>query len=326
MAKTIKFNLICDNKPIRTIEDLQDNFSIEDILKYYENGLLLRWLHVRGYEKEEKQVAAVSSKGNLEIAKALIKIFNIETEEKKIEEDIYMLQFLEEERKRNRDYKQNKLKEQDIVKTYYGKYSKLVNEIMEYPDNVAKIKAAIAEIVKDYGEIFALNYRNLFWKLTEKSVLAIMCLLMNEETRKYYYFENNRLQEEPRYEEKYAHIFENYLDVRKIEKENKKSKEDKDRKEMFDEICRIIKSDKFGTMLGDNLHRFSGDTDGYWKDLKPKGKKYMIISMGMENYVRSAGDQGGDLDFKMVFEKFVIVNGIDYKGKSNTKELLYMEV
>ena len=52
----------------------------------------------------------------------------------------------------------------------------------------------------------------------------------------------------------------------------------------------------------------------------------MIISMGIENYVRSAGDQGGDLDFKMVFEKFVIVNGIDYKGKSNTKELLYMEV
>lgn len=30
MAKTIKFNLICDNTPVRTIEDLQNNFSIED--------------------------------------------------------------------------------------------------------------------------------------------------------------------------------------------------------------------------------------------------------------------------------------------------------
>lgn len=36
MAKTIKFNLICDGKSIRTIEDLQENFSVEDILKYYE--------------------------------------------------------------------------------------------------------------------------------------------------------------------------------------------------------------------------------------------------------------------------------------------------
>ena len=32
MAKTIKFNLICDGKPVRTIEDLQENFSIEDVL------------------------------------------------------------------------------------------------------------------------------------------------------------------------------------------------------------------------------------------------------------------------------------------------------
>lgn len=40
MAKTIKFNLICDNTPVRTIEDLQNNFSIEDVLNYYRNGLL----------------------------------------------------------------------------------------------------------------------------------------------------------------------------------------------------------------------------------------------------------------------------------------------
>lgn len=52
MAKTIKFNLICDNTPVRTIEDLQNNFSIEDVLDYYRNGLLCRWLKVRGYDEE----------------------------------------------------------------------------------------------------------------------------------------------------------------------------------------------------------------------------------------------------------------------------------
>ena len=56
MAKTIKFNLICDNTPVRTIEDLQNNFSIEDVLNYYRNGLLCRWLKVRGYEEELKKV------------------------------------------------------------------------------------------------------------------------------------------------------------------------------------------------------------------------------------------------------------------------------
>lgn len=52
MAKTIKFNLICDDKPVRTIEDLQNNFSIEDVLSYYNNKLLQRWLEVRGYTEE----------------------------------------------------------------------------------------------------------------------------------------------------------------------------------------------------------------------------------------------------------------------------------
>lgn len=46
MAKTIKFNLICDGHPIRTLEDLRENFSIEDVLEYYGNGLLEKWLRV----------------------------------------------------------------------------------------------------------------------------------------------------------------------------------------------------------------------------------------------------------------------------------------
>ena len=52
MAKTIKFNLILDDYPVRNLEGLQEHFSIEDMLKYYDNGLLLRWLKVRGYEKQ----------------------------------------------------------------------------------------------------------------------------------------------------------------------------------------------------------------------------------------------------------------------------------
>ena len=94
MAKTIKFNLICDDKPVRTIEDLQENFSIEDVLKYYQNGLLLRWLEVRGYESEYKKVSDISEIEALEIVKELIKIFDVEADEKKVEEGVYMLQFL----------------------------------------------------------------------------------------------------------------------------------------------------------------------------------------------------------------------------------------
>lgn len=96
MAKTIKFNLICDEKPVRTIEDLQNNFSIEDVLEYYDNGLLQRWLEVRGYDEQLKKVNAIENNEKINIIKKLIDIFGVESDEKEIEEKIYMLQFLEE--------------------------------------------------------------------------------------------------------------------------------------------------------------------------------------------------------------------------------------
>lgn len=44
MAKTIKFNLVLDGNSVRNIEGIQENFSIEDMIKYCKNGLLARWL------------------------------------------------------------------------------------------------------------------------------------------------------------------------------------------------------------------------------------------------------------------------------------------
>ena len=81
MAKTIKFNLICDQKPVRTIEDLQQNFSIEDVLAYYHNGLLERWLRVRGYVEQLEKVTAIVETKDIDIIKKLIEIFEVAADE-----------------------------------------------------------------------------------------------------------------------------------------------------------------------------------------------------------------------------------------------------
>ncbi|MCD8248479.1 MAG: hypothetical protein LUC60_01245 [Lachnospiraceae bacterium] len=77
MAKTIKFNLICDGNPVRTIEDLQNNFSVEDILGYYHNKLLHRWLEVRGYEDELRKVSEIVAIDDMEVIKRLVEIFDV---------------------------------------------------------------------------------------------------------------------------------------------------------------------------------------------------------------------------------------------------------
>ena len=119
MAKTIKFNLVCDGKPIRTIEDLQNNFAIEDVLDYYNNKLLHRWLKVRGYDSELELVSKITSKDTMQIIKQLIRIFNIASDNQKMEESIYILKYFDERKKRNDIYANKKY---SLQGTTQGRY------------------------------------------------------------------------------------------------------------------------------------------------------------------------------------------------------------
>ena len=329
MAKTIKFNLICDDKPVRTIEDLQNNFSIEDVLEYYNNKLLHRWLEVRGCSDELGKISAITSEKPLEIIKELIIIFNVASNEKKIEEAVYMLEYLDERKELCDIYSKNDFKTKSVIDDYQTGYKQLVDGILENPEDVARIKANIAEMVTNYKWVMNLNHRELFWTLNDKSVLAVMCLLMNENLREYYVpieskTEDGVVTKDIDTNADKRNIFNaNYMvnngDLSLIDT-------NADKRNIFNAISRLIKTSDFSTKLGDNLITFTGITDGYWKDLESKGKKFMIISMGAGDFVRSAGVSGGDLSNVDVTDKFVIVDGIDYKSNSSTRQLLYMEV
>lgn len=177
MAKTIKFNLICDQKPVRTIEDLQQNFSIEDILAYYHNGLLIRWLKVRGYAEELKKVTAIVETEDIGIIKKLIEIFGVVTDYQSVEEDIYILKYLEEQKELLECYNQENFKKQSIIDDYATGYRQLVDGILQNPNDVSLIKANIKEIVQNYAWVLELDHRKLFNILVGNDcVLAIMCL------------------------------------------------------------------------------------------------------------------------------------------------------
>ena len=120
-------------------------------------------------------------------------------------------------------------------------------------------------------------------------------MLMNDELRSYYLPENNNA-------------------------------EDSDRTAMYRQICKLNDSELVVHLLGDDLKKYSGNTQEYWKDVEPKGRKFMILSMERGKFVRSAGVNGGDLGHSDVWNKFVILDGIDYKSNNVFHELLYLEV
>lgn len=55
-----KYYLVYDKNPVHTPEDLQNNFSIEDVLSCYCNKLLHCRIHVRDYKKELEALSPIS--------------------------------------------------------------------------------------------------------------------------------------------------------------------------------------------------------------------------------------------------------------------------
>ena len=178
MAKTIKFNLIMDGNPVRNLDGIREHFSIEDILKYYKNGLLVRWLEVRSYDKELEKVKAIDDNlDDLSLINELIKIFEVETDEKKIVTAIGILNYLNEENDLNMVYSENKFKKNQVIDDYHSGYDSLIDHIIENSDNMSMIKADVIELENNYIGLFRLDHYSLFFRLFEAAPKAVFAIL-----------------------------------------------------------------------------------------------------------------------------------------------------
>jgi hypothetical protein len=74
------------------------------------------------------------------------------------------------------------------------------------------------------------------------------------------------------------------------------------------------------------IKSFSGETSGYWKDLEPKGKQFLIIKMEDRNFIRNSGKNGEELNAQDINAQFLILDGIDYKSNNASHQLIYMEI
>jgi hypothetical protein len=78
--------------------------------------------------------------------------------------------------------------------------------------------------------------------------------------------------------------------------------------------------------LPDYYQSFSGVTEGYWKDLQPKGTKCLILGMEAGNFIRNSGKNGEELNADAINKQFLILDGIDYKSNNANHALTYMVI
>ena len=385
--KTIKFNLILDDKPVRNIEQLRENFSVEDILETYKNGLLKKWLKVRGYNKYLDKIEQLNETNDKEIIKFLINIFEMYVDEEELEQIMNIVDYINT--KDIKEYIAMDLNSYEFdVDEYHKGYERLINSIYENKNNIGKLKAIIESIEERYIQLFKMDYEKVYSNLINKVPLSILIMLSNyrlkEELKKikslnqdiYSKCTEEKLDIEKILVDKSVYIKEKKIDgtnrwkivndkkviVLNSQINNLYSKEkynndvkisDKNKVNIYGQIDSIgivfdglfVKSKedinieyilyddiKKNIIEGEELinsdsekyiKRYILNTEGYWKELESRDKKFMIISMPKDSLIRE--DENGKSYSNEINGEYKIFNGIEYSSKSD-KPLIYMEV
>jgi len=351
MAKTIKFNLICDGFPVRTLADLQEHFSVEDVLGYYKSGLLSRWLKVRGYSDQLEKVEKLSAKEDLAIVKELIKVFAIETDDEVVEEHTYILGYKEQQRKLNDEFCSKKMSREELIQAYHKGYDDAIKRILEHKDDMAVIKAAIKEINDNYRSLFDVDYRMLFNIFYNHAPMALFVMLMHDHMRAKYLVEEShddaQVSEQPvlamtrQYRiRQLAALFQEIAEKSRIQAGNEESEVsidvesvdrdveliEADRKEMLRMLNKIV-DDTFmlQSILGDYLELCGLKTAPYERALEDKGR-FMVLKIGKGDKVHSYGNIDKEYEYDQIASKFVILDGLCYMSNSDTTSVFYLEV
>ena len=75
----VRLPLLINKQRIKTLEELQDNFNLTELIERYKGGQLRAWLYNWDFKAEQEQLEALSSDlSESELLEALCRIFGIE--------------------------------------------------------------------------------------------------------------------------------------------------------------------------------------------------------------------------------------------------------
>lgn len=195
MAKIPKFNLTMDGELVRSIEELQNNFSVDDILDHFESKRLHKWLKSRGFTDYLTKVEAIEYDDKTASIKPLMDIFEIDYSDEDLSNILDQLKYVPTTASHTAlvpvstaQAASEKFPVAPLSKEVSGsvnldyesqKYDELVNEIINDPENLELIKKNIDLLASKYYAFFSRDALYLFHKLSKRSHLALFAILDN---------------------------------------------------------------------------------------------------------------------------------------------------
>ncbi len=155
MAKVLKFGLMLDDCNVRSLEGLQEHFVIEDVLKYFEDGTLSRWLKVWGYKEQLAAVEAIDKAlDKKDIVLQLANIFGIEDiDAADIERALSVFSYLDKKQKFQVTIQENALFKKQAVEEYLAGYEALIQDMI----NKIKVHNKVSKEDNETHTIFDVN-------------------------------------------------------------------------------------------------------------------------------------------------------------------------
>jgi hypothetical protein len=285
MSKTIKFNLTLNKYPVRDLDDLRQNFNIDDLLDVYHNKVLHRWLDVRGLSAQLDSLMKINSLDNKVIATELCKIFYVDVTPEDIDAAVYPFTARQQQKQQLEQFASHYFSRNVVIDDYHAGYTNLCAEMRERSEDYPFLKTAVDNLWKNYSKLLKVDFEAFFLSF-DKQPLVFFSMLANDHYRKSNLFDH-----------KYkAPVFSSMPPVN---------------------ISFIFPS---------YYCSYAGVTDGYWKDIVPKGKKCLVLRMEIGNFIRNAGVNGEELNANNINGEFLILDGIDYKSNNANHTLLYMVI
>ncbi len=358
--KEIKFNLSYANKSIKTLDELKDDCNIDMLLETLDNGLLARWLNAQGEKELFKKVTAIDKSDYRKATKELLSI--LFGKQASAYEQAFSELFTLRQKEINRLENLEKLaeKENEIITQYHRNYNETLEALKNSSNDYPKLKALMQILYEQFRGLLALDKVRFYDEFKDGYPLVLLSLIANTSLCEFFFDSKEQLQKVydtvmPQLsKEQNLAIIKN-----KIEKEEpavseiatyiQTDNELQEFKEKYGEtefgyihrtssgnwLTKILPASRFSAdsyyipedkISIPHIIIHSGKTDDYWKDLEPKGKTFMIISIISGNKLRNAGKSGEELTANDINGKFIFTNGIDYMSHSDSDKLIYMEI
>jgi hypothetical protein len=304
MAKTIKFNLILDSKPVRTIEELQENFCIDDILEFYQKGILQKWLKVRGFNEHLNKVEAISDKKSAIIE--LIRIFELEKSEKEIKEAAYSLEFWGKRKLELEEWNKKDHKIKEIIADYHKGYDVLKAKILENKEDMPFMKNAAKEIFDKYLEIFKIDIQAFFTILKDKAPLMVYIILSENSLREVLLANTNI---NSVLSSDFVKIIPNNLKISNFSSGG---------------VGYGLNNINGDSYVLETLKYYKKEKNGDWKNITEK--KVLIISIPNNSKIRHIDRHLEEITSSEANGHFLILESLSYQNSHNEDELIYMEI